>query len=276
MTINDQILILLSKFLNDNPRIFKEKDIKEVMEAGVNHETAFKLLLLNYLGIDDKVIEHEYFDKMLHLLNVNDYYDNPYNKRIGFINKRLGKWDLRKTKYHPYELFVMDDFKYEDDKVIPMLGFFNKPFYYQAVYHDDRLWMSTTPNEINTMKEAIENSNGKVLTFGLGLGYFQYMCHLRDTVESVTIIEKDKEVIDLFTKTILPKFDFKDKINIINIDAYEYMLKINDGDFDYIFVDIYHDASDGKITYLKMNSYFKDFKKTKVDYWIYKTIKYYL
>ena len=65
MTINDQILILLSRFLNDNPRIFKEKDIKEVMEAGVNDETAFKLLLLNYLGIDDKVIEHEYFDKML-------------------------------------------------------------------------------------------------------------------------------------------------------------------------------------------------------------------
>ena len=54
------------------------------------------------------------------------------------------------------------------------------------------------------MKLPVERAKGKVLTFGLGLGYFAYMCSLKEEVESVTVVEKDKSVIKLFNEIILP------------------------------------------------------------------------
>ena len=137
--------------------------------------------------------------------------------------------------------------------------------------------MSVTPNEINTMKEPIDNAFGKVLTFGLGLGYYSYMVSLKNNVESVTIVEKDQNVINLFNKYILPLFKTKAKINIINMDAYDFLEKVmNDGDYDFVFVDIYHDAKDGLEVYKKISTYEKKFKNTTFSYWIKKTLDYYL
>ena len=52
--------------------------------------------------------------------------------------------------------------------------------------------MLVTPNEVETMKEAIEKAHGKVATYGLGLGYFPYMTSMMDSVESVTVVELDE------------------------------------------------------------------------------------
>ena len=60
--------------------------------------------------------------------------------------------------------------------------------------------MLITPNEIETMKKSISEATGNVLTYGLGLGYYAYMVSMKENVESVTIVEKDKEIIDLFKK----------------------------------------------------------------------------
>ena len=51
--------------------------------------------------------------------------------------------------------------------------------------------MSIIPNEIETMKEAIETVKGNVLVYGLGLGYFPYMISLKNDVNKITIIEKE-------------------------------------------------------------------------------------
>jgi hypothetical protein len=125
--------------------------------------------------------------------------------------------------------------------------------------------MLITPHEINTMKEAVEKAHGKVITFGLGLGYYAYMCSIKENVESVTIIEKDKKTIELFKEFILPQFKNKEKIIIINDDAIKYCE--NKIDYDYGFVDIYKDEQDGLVLYIKMyqNLVKQDFK---VDYWI--------
>ena len=150
-------------------------------------------------------------------------------------------------------------------------------FDFPAVYQNEILWMSVTPNEINTMKEPIKRANGRIITFGLGLGYFAYMTSLKENVESVTIVEKDKSVIELFTKYILPKFDKKEKIKIVRADAYSFLKNnFKDNDYDYCFVDIYHDAGDGKKVYLKFKEYEKDYPNVIFDYWIENTIKYYL
>ena len=276
MEYNNLILNALSIYLNEYECSITPSQIKKVMECGVDELFAYKLLLSNYLAIENQEIIDMYFDKMVHKLEVKDYIRNPYYENIPFNNKKIDSWQIKEGKYKPYELFVFDDFKYENDLVIPQVGYFNEPFYYLAVYDNNRLWMSITPNEINTMKQPINNAKGNVLTFGLGLGYFAYMCSLKDDVKSVTIVEKDERVIKLFKEYILPYFVSIEKINIIKEDAYAYLSKMNDDMYDYVFVDIYHDAGDGKEVYLKMNQYRNRFKKTIFEYWIYNTIKHYL
>ena len=276
MEYNNLILNSLSIYLNEYECSITPSQIKKVMECGVDELFAYKLLLSNYLAIENQDIIDMYFDKMVHKLEVKDYIRNPYYENIPFNNKKIDSWQIKKGKYKPYELFVFDDFKYENDLVIPQVGYFNEPFYYLAVYDNNRLWMSITPNEINTMKQPINKAKGNVLTFGLGLGYFAYMCSLKDDVKSVTIVEKDERVIKLFKEYILPYFVSIEKINIIKEDAYAYLSKMNDDMYDYVFVDIYHDAGDGKEVYLKMNQYRNRFKKTIFEYWIYNTIKHYI
>ena len=173
-------------------------------------------------------------------------------------------------------MFVQDDFEYDGQRVLPQLGYFEEAFGYPAVYQDGRLWMSVTPNEINTMREPISRARGKTLTFGLGLGYFAYMCSLKEEVSSVTIVEKDKRVIQLFEQNILPQFVHKDKISIVCEDAYAFLDKMRDCEYDYAFVDIYHDAGDGLETYQKFKQRLGKFSNTQFDFWIEKTIKYYI
>lgn len=63
---------------------------------------------------------------------------------------------------------------------------------FPAVLENERIWMTITPNEIETMKEAVDKAFGNVLTFGLGLGYYAYMVSEKVNVESITVVEKIK------------------------------------------------------------------------------------
>ena len=273
---NKQLLIALSKYLNETPDAITINQINKVKDCGVDEIRAFELLLQEYLQIPS-TLANAYFKDMIHLLNFEDFMTNPYYKNIHLEFKKDKNWEIKKTKYKPYELFVQDDFIVKDNKMIPNLGFFNKPFYYLAVYQNQHLWMSITPNEINTMKDPIQKSFGRVITFGLGLGYFAYMCSMKQSVQSVTIIEKDATIISLFKKMILPQFLFKEKITIIQADAIDYLsTQMAIDQYDFAFIDIYHDVSDGKEVYLKIKKYESMYKKTQFEYWIEKTIKLYL
>ena len=55
--------------------------------------------------------------------------------------------------------------------------------------------MLVTPNEVHTMKADIEKAHGKVLTYGLGLGYFPFMTSRKEEVTSVTVVERSSDVI---------------------------------------------------------------------------------
>ena len=127
--------------------------------------------------------------------------------------------------------------------------------------------MSVTPNEVYTVQPAIDNAKGKVLTLGCGMGYFAYMASLKDEVESITIIELEQDVIDLFENSILPQFENKDKITVIKADAIEFMKDINDGDYDYNFADIWI-GIDQIEPYLAVKEVCRRFRKTKIDYWM--------
>lgn len=266
------LLTSLSTYLNDNPKAITLNQINKVAKVGVNDKEALRILLNEYLEGDFSLL-NDYYSQIVNLQKENDYTEDLYYKQVKFKNKKFKNIEIKIDKYDPYELFVYDDFSYIDGYVIPKIGYFKKPFYYPAIYENGNMWMSITPNEINTISKAIKKAYGNVLTFGLGLGYFAFMASIKNEVSSVTIIEKNPKTIEIFKEYIFPFFKYKHKINIICIDAYEYIKEMKS--FDYIFVDIYHDASDGILCYKKMMKNPK-IKDANVDFWIYDTIKYYL
>lgn len=131
--------------------------------------------------------------------------------------------------------------------------------------------MSVTPDEIYTMEDAIKEATGNVLTLGLEMGYYAYMISEKDDVRHITIVEKEQDVIKLFEKYILPQFAHKDKITIIKADVLDYMKDLEDGEYDYCFADTWTGIADSE-PYLKLKETCRKFKKTKISYWIEKTM----
>ena len=136
--------------------------------------------------------------------------------------------------------------------------------------------MSLNPYEIRTMEVPLQLVKGKVITLGLGLGYFAYMAHLKEEVKEVHIVEMDLELIKIFNEYLLPLFPYKEKIHIHKADAFYFIKDIKDRDYDFIFSDLWHDVSDGLPMYLKLKSQFKDFTYTHCLYWIEDAILTYL
>lgn len=211
-------------------------------------------------------IEHD-----LKVLDIDEYINNPYLKRIHFDDIRYGNFELAHSSIMPFELFIYDvaNMNTVTGVEMPRIGCFVKEFPYPLIRQVDTecAWMSITPNEILTMKKPLENATGKVLTLGCGMGYFAYMAHLKDDVESVTIIEREHDVIDLFEKFILPQFDNPNKIKIVQADAIDYLHCINDGDYDYCFADLWINAADFE-PYFAVKQVCRHYKKMHVDYWI--------
>lgn len=278
-SFNRKVLNFLSVYLNDYAKTIQNDDIKRITSLGFTKEYAFALLLATYDNLDipsnseDNLLFNEYYLKMVKQENEKKYLNNPYYKNIMVKNITHKNWTLKIDEYQAYEAFVRDDMiKYFDGKILPQIGFFDKKFAFPAIYENDRLWMSITPNEINTMEKDINDSFGNVLTLGLGMGYFSYMVSLKENVNKVTIIEKDKNVIELFEKNILPFFENKEKIEIINIDAFDFLDNCESFKYDYIFSDLWHDVSDGLPLYKKIKKYENKYQEKIWRYWIEKTL----
>ena len=275
----------LSRFINDTPDAISAALVAELQgQLHCTAKYAYTLLLAAAIGLDTnnnplhRQIFHFVLEPALHQLNPKDYQRNSYYSSIKFENTNYRQWQLRNLGYKPFEAFVCDDIAVNADGLqIPQIGFFISPFHYPAVLQDGRIWMTVTPNEVETMKEPVEKARGNVLTYGLGLGYYAYMVSNKNEVRSVTIVEKDRDIIELFAEKILPQFPAKAKIKIINDDAFAHAANhLANDDFDFVFTDLWHDVSDGLPLYLKMKEYEPSAPNTKFEYWIEKSIKCYL
>ena len=281
---NYKVFALLGNYLNNASDFINKEEIIEIVKCGVTFEYAFVVMLADAFGldiidnVDDKDLFNRYFNNMIHQLDPSEYDNNPYYKNIKIPTIKIGNSELKYEKYKPFEGFVCNDIiKTEEGRQIPQIGFFDTEFMYPAILENDRIWMTITPNEIETMKEAVDQAFGHVLTFGLGLGYYAYMVSEKDNVESITVVEINQDVINLFTKHVLPQFKNAGKIKIIKADAFEYAQKhILEGTYDFVFTDLWHDVSDGIDMYLKMKKYESLSPNTVFTYWIEKSILCYL
>ena len=230
-------------------------------------------MIAPYIGNDARMFDF-FMNSLLNegrVFDVSEIQDNPYVKDIDFKDRRSGDFEFRYHSFMPYELDIYDIPRkiIEYDVDIPRISCFTEKVEYPVIFQNSikSTWVSVSPNEINTMKQPIRNAKGKVLTLGCGMGYFAYMASLKADVESITIVEREQSVIDLFTSFILPQFKTKDKITVIKDDAIEYMMNLEDGLYDYCFADIWIGVMDFE-PYIKTKEVCKRFRKMKMEYWI--------
>lgn len=215
----------------------------------------------------------EVFDKIskhIHYYSYESITDNPYYKNVKLDTTTCGAITLSTKDTLPYEFFQAYYQTY--DKSNPFfyatLGFFDRKIYFPALLENGNVWMSVVVSEIESMQKDIDLAHGKVITYGLGLGYYAFMVAAKENVESVTIIEKNPDVISLFKDKILIQFPHKDKIHIIEADALEFVKQQKDGEYDIAFSDFWGGYYDGVSLYMQFMPLTARFHKTIHTYWI--------
>ncbi len=207
-------------------------------------------------------------------LKVDFFARNPY---YGLIKPKPitdKDYALEYIDFKAYQLFSLNDIEVDEKDYFlerSPVSYFKEDVPYLALSYKDTVWMSITPNEINTMEPYINEVNGDVLVLGLGLGYYPFMVSSKENVKKITIVELDQKVIDIFTKNILPLFPHKDKINIVKGDAVEY-LRTNKRHYDFVFADLWHNPMDGLPLYLKLVDISKNYPNTTFQYWLEKSL----
>lgn len=273
---NFKITNLFAQYLTHYPEIISKEMVDTLTEDGdITKEEAIVALLTEIFGLDfdkadDRVLIREYLRPSVRILNAEKYKQNPYYKNINLSDIKEGNWEIRTEKYAPYRGVICDDMIIDPDhSEIPPLGFFTEEFCFPAILEGGNEWMTLTPVDLDTCEEAIEAAHGRVVTFGLGLGYYAYMASEKEEVDEVTVVELSSEVIDLFKRHILPQMPNRQKIKIVNMDAFEYAEKIMPKEhFDIAFVDTWRDASDGAPMYKRMKALEHLSPDTKFLYWI--------
>lgn len=277
---NFRFASLMSRYLNLFADGIKEEYVSSLVnDLSATPEQAFCAALTVLLGLDtdneeDRVIIRKYLPKAVKCLDSFYYRSNPYYRNISAPSVSQNDWELKQMSLAPWEGFVYNDpVLLADYTEIPRIGFFRDSFSFPAVLQNGREWMTLMPNETATLENALSRCFGNVVTYGLGLGYFAYMASRKDNVNKVTVVEKDKNVIDLFTNHLLPLFPDKDKINIVREDAFyhaEHILPASDT--DYVLADIWHDAGDGLPLYLRFRVSAQKTPNILWDYWLEETI----
>ncbi len=273
---NYRITNLYAEYLERAPEAISEDMISALTEDGsLTKSEAIVGLLTELFGLDFELAEDrrlimDYITPSVRILEAKRYTENPYYKEIKIDNIKEGRWELRREAYVPYRAVICDDMIIREDfSEVPPLGFFSERFEFPAVLEDGNEWMTLTPVDLDTSDYAIERARGKVVTFGLGLGYYAFMAARKPEVDSVTVVEKSREVIELFTSYILPQIKCREKIRIVNADAFEYAERVMPSEgFDVAFVDTWRDASDGAPMYKKMKALEPLSQGTEFIYWI--------
>ncbi len=273
---NFQVTLWYKEYLERYPTLITREMIDTLTEGGdITAKEAIVALLSQVFNLDfdnegDRRFIMDYLTPSVRLLDKEKYESNPYYKNIRLDNIKEGNWEIRLEKYEPYQAVICDDMIISEDfSEVPPLGFFSEEFHFPAILEGGNEWMTLTPVDLDTCEEAIELAHGKVLTFGLGLGYYAYMASEKTNVESVTVVELSSEVIRLFNTFILPQMPNGHKIRIINADALEYAKSIMPkGGFDVVFADTWRDASDGAPMYESLRPLEELCPNTRFIYWI--------
>ncbi|MBQ8588935.1 MAG: hypothetical protein IJ486_00560 [Firmicutes bacterium] len=271
------------KELKAAKRSFTEDELEALREQGILGEDFETFLTVKWF-VDalelEEVADEEYirqFFKNARKLDINWFYDNLYMKEVTVPKARIGKFQLGTAIYDKGEFFQYDMPDFSTVPVVPKVGFFDGRIHFPSIYEGITPWMSICPSEIFSMEEPIRRAHGRVLVLGLGLGYYPFMISKMDSVSEIVIVERQKEVIELFNKYLLPQFSYKDKMKVVQSDAFIYMNELREEDgfaadeegrFDFCFADIWENQVDGAKAYRKIKPHEVRLPRTEFTYWI--------
>ena len=271
---NDHLLTRLSEFLAFTPDAIQPEEVRALAADGLPLDAAYLALLGERLGLD--AAEQARLPLMIRRHDPAVYEADAYFQTVKPAMGLHGNIDLVHEHIAPMELFVAADFERDaQGRILPRLGWFDRSFAYPALREDGQVWMTVTPNEINTIQPAVAQSRGKVLTYGLGLGYYAFHCLLKEAVASVTVVEKNPTVIEVFQRHLLPFFPRQEDLRIIQADAFDYAAQTMPREgYDTVFTDLWRDAADGIPLYQRMKRL--ETPGPRYLYWMEKTLRAYM
>lgn len=136
---------------------------------------------------------------------------------------------------------------------------------YWKLLRNGELWMSNTPDELNDANELLYKAEGNVLIAGLGMGIIPWLLMQRGKVKKITIVEIDKDVIELISPYLkgLP-------VEIIEGSIFDFKPKQH---YDWGWFDIWQDISaENRSEYVRLRRKFKP-HCTNILFWCDKEVK---
>lgn len=130
--------------------------------------------------------------------------------QVDFPCKACGDWKIEKFEVTKQEADLHNmrcAFTRRDGFIVPGT--------YTRLTRNGTIVMSDTPSEINDHLGFIYVANGRVLVAGLGLGVVVSALCAKEDVDSVTVIEKSKDVISLVAEYIR-----HEKLTVIEADIF--------------------------------------------------------
>lgn len=146
------------------------------------------------------------------------------------------------------------------------LGYFDEDLEIPVLKEKGKVWMSPVVSEIQSMGDGVKKGWGRCMTMGLGLGFLPYLWLLKDEVKSVTVVERNPHVIELFNTYIRPQFPSEKELTILCGDALDFYNESFLSQFDYSYVDFWESTEDGLAAYIKLQE--KKVFAPRVDFWI--------
>ncbi|MBP2650843.1 MAG: hypothetical protein H6Q74_1668 [Firmicutes bacterium] len=208
-------------------------------------------------------IPHDGLKYDVKILTENPYFrdvklDSVESKTVKYERDTIRKRTLMSMNFHqPVGKYL---FHYHP------IGYFATDLGLPVLKEGGKVWMSPVISEIASMGDGIAKGQGKCLTMGLGIGFLPYLWLLKDEVESVTVVEVNADVIQLFETYIRPQFKTDKKLEIIHGDAFDYYNEAFLNQFDYVYVDFWESSGDGLGLYTRLMQ--KRLGLPQIDYWV--------
>ena len=159
-----------------------------------------------------------------------DEWDTP---ALHYERRRVGNWRIRTLMQSPavYQMWGIDRklyYHHERPLKVTLLQELRNGKWATWMVDDVPHWRS--------MQIYAQGSKGKVLAAGLGLGLIAHAVEPVDSVESITIVERSMDVIDLVGPHVKPL----QKTRIVSADWYSFMAnEARIAEYDTVIVDLW-------------------------------------